>query len=1238
MLSPPRAALFLAQGDADALDASVSRHNTVSPQALKAVLQAAFANDSSTEQQLQHLTPNKEYLEASKKELLDSSPARSTRSRRKSQQLADSSPARSTRAVSNGSSGGKRPRKATTDTTPPHGAAPAGVNERRKSSAYFSTDSLSVSNLQEDDGVRRSTLDPSDAALVVAALQLEAEDMSVAATATKTMPASEKQQSIQAQQSTSKTSPPATTSSAKRRTTLDPSDVLLMQDGVATEQPEGRRQTIDKDGLLEMNGELGLPLGDDEDSARKRREESSRKRAHDVDEQSGDAGKRSRVTPSDEDEPMHDVNSVDVDSSSRQGDTRVLMRNGEPTGFNFKPTSTSPPQNNRRKARGKNQRARVSSENSADENRGAENADPMLMSPPATGTQVRTPLKGILSARKGKKVATRGIQITPNKSVNFGPSQGAEFNHGSPSTSMTPMCAKEALRLFPLDPPASSEEEEPDDAETSLNSSILDEADSRDEGEAKDGNNQQQSQEEAFNPLQRRTSLHVPKPTEWSRRRNSLRGYSPLDNQAEARRRRRKSINVARQTSSAIDGAASTSWLSPSSVRQNSFLSAVDAFQTTRSPYADSSASSDPGEDMDITGDYSDHAAVAVGSAEAAKERPVPLTGRPSSPLDDDTSEFSLGNLLAESAQYSASDPAPELPGSLSDLANEGVEASSSQGSQFADTSRRLDEQDTTLDPILEEDEGATSSHQSMMSLESSDESDAEYDATRKSLAVNLSSKFDRVGAFAAKNQQESARASYSDESGAASKPFPSPKAAMAQLITMEELLSSVDLDQEQTLVDFEQTFFGSETGSPVLPIMKDVKLACAYDKCSEVVERHAQEISSWSSGLTEELTSLLHMKASSLFGPKNLDDVGREAIQELFGTEAMVARSGWCQLRAQMEKQLIASLSSGASALANDVKSLKTSVSNDALKRQHELAAIQELIKREEQMGSLLDAIEEQQDARNEYAKAVEALVSECSSLSLEDSVLQSRLNVIEGRAAELEPVTSEASTLFEQEVLATEELLAIQESLSVWRILEATSSCLRLGSRFEDVLFDVEMNVEIHLGSDSAGQDTESVPSTSITAKESLKRRKRNTYLPMEGDVVLLLQRLLLHPRQISQVIGDAETSALARSDKSGRLCSKLQALEHFLSRSFRLLKELRELSTHFAMQFDADDNMLWIEFIKFPSTGSPNDLDGAQFHVGFSIIPVFPHTTYQTAVRVAHGKVCSRFPFAALLGQRF
>ncbi|TDH66807.1 hypothetical protein CCR75_003338 [Bremia lactucae] len=942
----------------------------------------------------------------------------------------------------------------------------------------------------------------------------------------------------------------------KRRTTVGPSDDLMtMNDKPQFE--DHRRQTVDN-GLIAMESGVDIMSTDSQAVTDKHEKKRPSRRVYESEAHGKSKKKRTRA------------NSIQTSETleTTKADSLLNAKNSRPN---------------------KHKRIEVNDQKSPVERPPSRIPDSSLNSPPTEEHRISTPLKGILSARKDRRTSEGAIQTTPNKSVNFGPSQGAEFNHGSPSTSMTPMPANDASRLFPLE---RASEGELDDAETSLNSSILDEADSLDDEEPKKFSVPKMThvKKPGFDLLESsRSSLLASKTRDKSKRRQSLRGFSPLDARAETRRRRRETINVTRQpsrhTTSAlskiIDNSFTSSQVS-SAARNNSFVRAADLHKSNRMPYAGSSTSSDAGEDMEITGEYNVPFGEIVGKQSSSC----------SLPRDDDTAEFSLGHLLAESSVYEHTKLAVEsdvcdLPESLGDLANEAA--------NLPFTENNYAHKPVGLDPIEEvKEEVASAQDRSSMSMVY-DESDEEYAASRASLQVNLTSQFDRV----------------SEPSKSPSYPA-SPKSVSAQSISMEDLLSSVALNEEETLVKNSETFFGDDAESSGNQFLRDVKLACAYDKCSEVIERHAQDVSSWSSAVTEELSSLLQVKAPALFSSMNLDDTGREAIQKLYTTEALVARTGWCQLQAQMESEITSSLSLGGDALACDVSSLKDRIAADTSKRQSELAAIREMIDREEQMALLLDAVEEQQGAHDEYAKAVKDLEDECSTLLLEESMIQSRLKILEGRAAELEPVTSAATTVLSQEVLATEEMLAIQESMSVWKICEATASNLRLSARFEDVLFSVEICVDAMMGIPSMGG-----ASTSIVANEVLKQREGYTYSPYEGDVVLVLQRLLLDPHYISRIADESELG----NGNDGRICSKLQVLENFISRSFRLLKELRELSTHFAMRYDENGSTLWVDFFRFPSVAGA---ESAHLSVGFSLLPVFPYTDFQTAVRVSLGQI--------------
>uniref|UniRef100_A0AAV1TMK1 Uncharacterized protein n=1 Tax=Peronospora matthiolae TaxID=2874970 RepID=A0AAV1TMK1_9STRA len=191
----------------------------------------------------------------------------------------------------------------------------------------------------------------------------------------------------------------------------------------------------------------------------------------------------------------------------------------------------------------------------------------------------------------------------------------------------------------------------------------------------------------------------------------------------------------------------------------------------------------------------------------------------------------------------------------------------------------------------------------------------------------------------------------------------------------MRELFFFIALNEEDALVEVCVAFFEEKGASFNDQVSKNAELACAYDTCSDEVDLHTRDVSSWSGAVAEEPSSLHDVEVPAVFSSDVLIDTSREAIQKSYAMEVMVARTGWCQLQAQVEKQLTNGLDVSANALANDVKSLKDCVSSDSLKRQDELRAMQEMIDREEQIALLLDAIEEQQGAHAEYVTTVSYL-----------------------------------------------------------------------------------------------------------------------------------------------------------------------------------------------------------------------------------------------------------------------
>lgn len=542
----------------------------------------------------------------------------------------------------------------------------------------------------------------------------------------------------------------------------------------------------------------------------------------------------------------------------------------------------------------------------------------------------------------------------------------------------------------------------------------------------------------------------------------------------------------------------------------------------------------------------------------------------------------------------------------------------------------QLDDQDITLDPIMEEEEDTgNSSAPSMMDIETSeDESDTEYDERRKSLVVNLSSKFERVGSGTPKSRTAPENEVTAAELSArirspirqSRRKSMAPAVPTVPLISMEELLTTADLQTEPpTTPDdhFSDLYSASTAGGSTVDTVKRASISNA---CKDIVKWHIDEISSWSAGLTDVLGSLLSEKAPAIFSPELFDESGVEAVKALHDLETARVQSGLCQWRTKMESEVGEKLQASAGELEKDVRTLKQRIAKDIATRQSELAALQELIDREKQMSELLDAIEEQQSVRNEYAATVDVLDTECASLSLEASVLEDQLRVVENLAADGNLISAETAAELERQVLNVEELSAIQGSLSVWRIGVATSSHLKLSAQFDDVVVRVDLQVDVVLnGSDLISNGGFS---TDVASSVTLKRKRRSSYLAeADSDIVRLVQQKLFDPVQLSRFIrttNSSQHSGEQRMDRPRRICALLQELERYVTLSHRFLRELRLLSAQYAVEFIVEESVLWVEFLNF------TPLHEAKFVVGFAILDEFPFSNFETSVHVVYGPV--------------
>ncbi|GLD98486.1 hypothetical protein PINS_up007183 [Pythium insidiosum] len=1200
-LSPTKALLFFgsaAEGDeSDADDdrladdvarevTASTRRETVSPEAIRALLRDLGGGDSdgrraaparsqdselagaagddraTLETALQGVARTKEYV-ASSKGLL---------------QQEQQTPERSRRRRSSGSSQKKKTRSTR------HSDRDRDGDEREQDSftdAFFSTKLLNrkdeSNHEQEGDAAalptRRSTLEPMDAELIFAELREGGADTR------RTSPA---------RSSPAATSRSPLTRSRRRRTTLDPDELLAIRDGSAIDDsPARRRETIGETELDELQREIG---GGRESPPRRRsprRQQSA----------SPDVAKRTRF---DDNDVVITIAEDAVDSNTRS--SSVVS----PRSIKITPMK---------------RRQRVEP---------AE--DQTFLSPPPGPAQGKTPLKSCLSAKKKAKGVT-----TPNKSVNFGPPQGAQFNRGSPSTSMTPMCAREAKAMFPLEEKPQNQEE--DDDETSLNTSLLDEADALDE-EEKDGNDDVDTEIE----VDARKLSTGPTFSNRNRRRYSLRGVSPLDNQANARRQRRQSLAAsqasplvsARNREKAAAAAAATA--AEKATARSSFLSADAVLPQGRLAYADSSASSDEGEDMEITADYSNQAITATslhhGSLSQQDKTNSP-TRSPStlkqssgdslfvdSPLADNTVELgTLGDLLSESVIYEEQPASEEEEmeveeetagerslGSLSDLAREADDVS--------------DPRPPMLEPIVEDDEDKRSSvsAMSMMSLDM-DDSDTEYEEKRKSLVVNLSSKFDRIGSVASPEEtkkrsrsssqgsspkrprpspKKDPRASPSQTLVAASQPTPSPPKEAPPLVLLEvaQVLERADVEAIET----EPSVLSDDVAASVGD-SKTTQL-CLADVAAPVIRSHLSELAAWSASLAV-LSSLSTETAPPVFSDSMLDESRLESIRQLFSLECTSVQSGFSQWRRKLEVKLCEGLKTSQNMLRADIRQVRSAVTNDLARRESELNAMRELIERERQMSGLLDGIEEQQSVQREFQSSVEQLESECSALSLEDSVLAERLTVLQSDSITAPEVSETTEAELRAEVLEAEETIAVRESLSLWRVNSATPSHVELSTTHEDVLFTLHFRVSVRIHSTSTPG--------SIDVEPRLTRKKVRRH--EEDAVFVVAARLMETLRSSSPYTADSSVVDL------------VQAAETSVGRLFQFLRDLRSVSLVCGLRFESSEGRLHLEFVRFPkrSISDTNKVvDGLKFQVSGLVASSWPYTSSDVSVDISYGTV--------------
>nr|CCA18650.1 conserved hypothetical protein [Albugo laibachii Nc14] len=878
-----------------------------------------------------------------------------------------------------------------------------------------------------------------------------------------------------------------------------------------------------------------------------------------------------------------------------------------------------------------------------------------LYSPPPTRLQTKVSLRSCLSSVKKPK---RLRELTPNKTVNFGPPQGIEFNYGSPVISMTPMCANTAKAMFPVEQASTASVSSDEDMETSLNTSILDNANAQSESS-------DEEKERKHEPQQRSSTENAPK-----QRRFSLKGVTPLENIANARRQRRNSIGVKQSTPTG-------------SLRNSDSQNQKDAQPSqsvvlqpqSRLAFADSSASSD-GEDMDITGEYSNHfnisaALIQRGSAHKSSE---PNTSTLENAFLAPTAEKSStqkgyrrqSSLVSSLGGSPSPEPTVEL-GTLEDLV---TEAARLEQETVANENAKVNEEDETidpqemhkddsteinpslenlddtvademkgsqtrsLDPISEGDENSVTSTSMMSVVVSEDEDTLEH---RKSVVVNLSSHFNRMESTtttisAQKDQSEKVPEIVADTHAetpkSKKKQFQSPPRVTRTNRTCEQLYEMLQLDA----IDLDTI----DSKVPNLSLLDDIDTliaSCCNAACSELIETSIDELTTWNSAMDESLVLISKELVSAAFGSENLPLDVIETIQAVGRTTADTMQSEFYQWREKAEKNCIEKLTLTLSKMEQDVKQLHGQISTIKEFELNELEALEELVDKERKWSQLLDAMEEQEGVEMEYKQTMQELQEECSSLRLDTSVIKQRIAQAENDLETPPMQMAEIQTLSSQ-VFWLEQKYELQQRLTFWKVRIITSSSFSAETNFTDVIFSSYVRVDVRFGDNSHAVMQISATLNHPYVDSGVKRRKLGQS-KTRPDAVCLLARHLLQTESLEAIITDANQTC----GKPITATENLRQLEMYLLHCYRLFRDLRKLSTHYTLHYE--DNTLWIDFVHFDSKTPIGSRRPYKFSVGFAFCDTVdlssqcksPQLVAQPLVETRYGSISEQMVWSLL-----
>ncbi|KAH9127676.1 hypothetical protein AeMF1_002062 [Aphanomyces euteiches] len=950
--------------------------------------------------------------------------------------------------------------------------------------------------------------------------------------------------------------------SKSKRTTLDPSDVVRMFGQEASSDTTLRRSTLDpSEALAMLNESQDVEITTTKASRRSTMNPQdiaqlgeSKERRETLDP--SDLKSMMNVDSSDEDEVLESFRRESRDSFSI-GDVSIAeSEQNSPTtegNVNEESKDDSLQPGLEELSRRKSPR-RISS-------RVISPAPEPLVSPPLR-RKLTTPLKSCLSARKVHK------STTPTKTVVFGSPRGAEFRINDPSTSMTPMCDREAKQMFPLDKHDSDEDEV-----TSENTSILEEAD---------------------HLLEENDSMSFPfgsiRSPNRSKRNSDAKGVSPLDSIKDARRKRRTSFGSKQETKPS----RRQSLLGVNVMQNNDALivgSAKKAPLGTRPSH--SSSSSD--DDMDITGEYANIAAsrqkeLTNGLGDLWNENYTPQKAvdvASESSEEDQTLDLGpIGTLKGDASLFSRAQPTEKEPPSAP-----------KEPSQFMELKQ--------LHPIQEEGETSHNSSISQLSV-SSDDEDEDYNAQRETLVINLGSRFEKIGSSSKKKAQQT------------SPPQPefSPPRAFNLSDELEAELEKTHRSPEkhhdnatrdtvEEEVEIEDVSIQAVVES--LNILElDEVISSEVSKCSDLMAlspilpqkeswtQARDDLSEWLTELNRDAQDIQNKVApkfiARMFHTEELQSA--PLLRSLYESHVNSVLSEWYVWRTRSESP--STWSKSRAAIERDLNTLQSH--HVGRHERHEQQVVQQLLKKEAEMERSLESIQEQQSIRAEYTSRIKSLESKIDGLKLQLMQHEQSMALLKKASESSHAAISVAS--MEKRVHLTQErdeLVQISSRLSKWKYQIVGRGKFKVSMMCKS--FSFSQGIHLTVGVDT---QTTSQPQVDINATFAAQARPS----PFSAIASLVWSTLFDLPR-----LRDL-ASTIVQSPQDVK--TFLQRAELDLSRATRLWNDLEMLVLQYSVK-----TMGYHIIISFVSFKHLVKLD-----VGLPISPHFYHAHLVPTISVEFG----------------